>query len=721
MTQEIKEKVAVRYHDFDALRAVAMILGIALHGALSFVAFPWSVQDSEQHELFGTFFHVIHGFRMPVFFVMSGFFTAMLWRRRGLGSILKQRFMRVFLPCMVGIFTICPLQDWVGGFVYTQSPPAWPFEVEEEPDDSADVAEIERAESLPFAAKFGQRDVVDEFLADGTDVNTRDDWGATALHWAAATGRVEIIKTLFDEGADPNLRTSDGSRPLHWAAFLGRAQVVELLLENGADPNERNQKGEIPLDTVRGPWSKELEGVLNWIAGIMTIEIDLEEIEENRPRVVALLEEAFSAELELDLPSAAKRGELEEVLALLSDGADPGSLLEDRSSGLHWAAVQGHYEIVQALLGADADPNIRAEDGGTPLHWAAFLGEPEMVELLLAEGAEPNIRNRDGLTPLDTISAPWEELEEITKWIAGMMELEVDLEEIEEDRPLVIEALKAAGAEGGGGGSDFDALIAGLMFVNVFHHLWFLWFLCLLVVLFAIYAAFAHVIGLRHLPNVLVVSPLRYLWLLPLTLLPQLMMHGGSSSGFGPDTATGWMPFPHLLFYYAVFFFFGAFYSDCDDEERKLGSRWWLTLPLALLVVFPLGMEFTVDGSWSKESFSLEERHLLGALLQVLFCWLMIFGLMGFFRKFFGRESLLMRYISDSSYWLYLLHLPLIVLGQWFVRDWPISPFIKFALVCGVVTGSLLISYQLLVRYTPIGTFLNGRRKRPAQASVAAD
>jgi hypothetical protein len=68
-----------------------------------------------------------------------------------------------------------------------------------------------------------------------------------------------------------------------------------------------------------------------------------------------------------------------------------------------------------------------------------------------------------------------------------------------------------------------------------------------------------------------------------------------------------------------------------------------------------------------------------------------------------------------------LLHLPLIVLGQWFVRDWPISPFIKFTLMCGVVTGLLLLSYQLFVRYTPIGTFLNGRRKRPDQASVAAD
>lgn len=565
MEQKIQQAAAVRYHDLDALRAVAMILGIALHGALSFVAFPWVVQDSEQSALFGDFFTVIHGFRMPVFFVMSGFFTAMLWRRRGLASTLKQRFLRVFLPCMLGIWTIVPLQDWVGGFVSTESPPAWPFEITEKD------------------AKDGKDDGV--------------------------------------------------------------------------------------------PITAELE----------------------RP---------------VSLPLAAKRGDLGQVQDLLADGADPDDRMEDRSSALHWAAVQGYYEIVDALLDADADRNVRSADGGTPLHWTVFLGEHEMVELLLSEGADPNLANDSGQTPLDTISASWEELEEITKWLAGLMQIEVDIQQIKLDRPLVIQALQAAGAEGGKGSSGIEKLIVLLLFKNVFHHLWFLWYLCLFVMAFAFYAVIAKAVGLRHLPKALIVSPLRYLWLLPVTLLPQLVMHGGSVSGFGPDTSTGWLPFPHLLFYYAIFFFFGAFYFDCKDEKQSLGSRWWITLPLALVIVFPLGLEFSVAGSWSLESFSPGARHLLGASLQVLFCWFMIFGLIGLFRRIFRHESRAMRYVSDSSYWLYLLHLPLIILGQWFVRDWPLSPFIKFPLICGVVTAVLLLSYQLFVRYTPIGTFLNGRRVR---------
>ena len=93
-----KPTVNPRRHDLDALRAVAMLLGIILHAALAFVPFPWVVQDPRQQEGFGLFFFAIHGFRMPLFFMMSGFFSAMLWRRRGLKSLLQHRFQRVLLP-----------------------------------------------------------------------------------------------------------------------------------------------------------------------------------------------------------------------------------------------------------------------------------------------------------------------------------------------------------------------------------------------------------------------------------------------------------------------------------------------------------------------------------------------------------------------------------------------------------------------------------------------
>lgn len=73
---------ASRRHDLDALRAFAMLLGIGLHAMLSFLPGSRPVKDAHQNELYYLPFAAIHGFRMPLFFLISGFFTALLWRRR---------------------------------------------------------------------------------------------------------------------------------------------------------------------------------------------------------------------------------------------------------------------------------------------------------------------------------------------------------------------------------------------------------------------------------------------------------------------------------------------------------------------------------------------------------------------------------------------------------------------------------------------------------------
>ena len=85
-----------------------------------------------------------------------------------------------------------------------------------------------------------------------------------------------------------------------------------------------------------------------------------------------------------------------------------------------------------------------------------------------------------------------------------------------------------------------------------------------------------------------------------------------------------------------------------------------------------------------------------------------------------NAENKKVRYLSDASYWLYLTHLPLVLAAQALVRDWPLPALVKFLLISTVVTGILLFAYQTMVRYTWIGTMLNGKRTRPARAPVSA-
>jgi peptidoglycan/LPS O-acetylase OafA/YrhL len=114
---------------------------------------------------------------------------------------------------------------------------------------------------------------------------------------------------------------------------------------------------------------------------------------------------------------------------------------------------------------------------------------------------------------------------------------------------------------------------------------------------------------------------------------------------------------------------------------------------------------------WARELASDEgTRRLLANLGQVLYAWLMIFGLMGLAETVLGRERPWVRYVSDSSYWLYLVHLPLIIVGQVMLRDVDLPAIVKVTLLIVVPTAILLVTYQFLVRYTWIGRLLNGPR-----------
>jgi peptidoglycan/LPS O-acetylase OafA/YrhL len=228
--------------------------------------------------------------------------------------------------------------------------------------------------------------------------------------------------------------------------------------------------------------------------------------------------------------------------------------------------------------------------------------------------------------------------------------------------------------------------------------MWFLWFLCWLVPIFALFAWAADRFGWPRLSSGFVLSPLRFLWLVPLTMIPQYLM-GLDAPTFGPDTSAGLLPKPHLLLYYGLFFGFGALYFDAGDDEGRLGRWWWLILPLSLCLALPLGLNS-------------EQNRSVTGLAQVVYAWSMCVGLMGLFRRYLSQPSAPIRYMSDASYWLYLTHLPLLLAAQVIVRDWSLPATLKFVIICTVVTAVLLVAYQTMVRYTWIGRMLNGPRKR---------
>jgi len=101
-----------RLYALDGLRGTMMLLGLVFHGACSYVTTDitkiWPYHDVAQSAVADFAMSFLHAFRMPVFFVLAGFFAAMLYARRGAGGLLENRFQRIGIPFVVGLFILFP-------------------------------------------------------------------------------------------------------------------------------------------------------------------------------------------------------------------------------------------------------------------------------------------------------------------------------------------------------------------------------------------------------------------------------------------------------------------------------------------------------------------------------------------------------------------------------------------------------------------------------------
>jgi len=180
----------------------------------------------------------------------------------------------------------------------------------------------------------------------------------------------------------------------------------------------------------------------------------------------------------------------------------------------------------------------------------------------------------------------------------------------------------------------------------------------------------------------------------------------------GDHPSVTFVPDLSLMLYYGIFFAFGWLLHRQPEILAGFARYKWGYLACATLIIA------TVPPFLSLQSYFDYPDHGWGKLAPVLFTaiysWMMVFGLVGIFVQYLGRQNAWIRYISDSSYWLYLMHLPIVVYLQIALADAAIPGIIKYLLINTVALTLLLLSYRYLVRYTWIGAILNGRRVRPA-------
>lgn len=90
--------------------------------------------------------------------------------------------------------------------------------------------------------------------------------------------------------------------------------------------------------------------------------------------------------------------------------------------------------------------------------------------------------------------------------------------------------------------------------------------------------------------------------------------------------------------------------------------------------------------------------------------WSLVAVTLGVFRHLCAQPQPVIRYLADSSYWMYLVHLPVVVWLQVAVAEVPLHWSFKLGFVSAATIALALLAYDLFVRSTWLGQILNGRR-----------
>lgn len=239
--------------------------------------------------------------------------------------------------------------------------------------------------------------------------------------------------------------------------------------------------------------------------------------------------------------------------------------------------------------------------------------------------------------------------------------------------------------------------------------LWFLWVLlqCCAIVLLVRWAA-RRLAPRRAAPvadraAALIASP----YGVPLLAVPYLtaVLWQGESYGGLTEPRT-LAPEPAGLLAYLSAFVAGWLLHRRTGGLAEVATRRWAHAAVAVVgstVVVGLADRITFGG--------FDGRALTSAVAAALAAWAWVYGLLGLCVTHLRTERPAIRYLADASYWMYLLHLPIVLgLGALITHEpWP-AP-LKTLLVLGMATALLLLSYDAVVRSTWLGLWLNGHRR----------
>ena len=262
---------------------------------------------------------------------------------------------------------------------------------------------------------YCRKEVLQEIVESGVDVNATNRNGITALMKASRRGHIDAISVLLHAGVDPNIVDCNGNTLLHYAVYGDCSmEVLQAIVESGVDVNATNRDKITVLMVASTHRNRDAIFVLlhagvdpNIVDGngntLLHYAVDgdyskevLQSIVESGIDVNATNKNGITA-----LMMASRRGNIDAISVLLHAGADPNIVDGDGNTLLHYAVyVDCSKDVLQAIVHSCIDVNTTNRDGITALMTASRWGNIDAISVLLHAGVDPNIVDCNGNTLL---------------------------------------------------------------------------------------------------------------------------------------------------------------------------------------------------------------------------------------------------------------------------------------------------------------------------------
>lgn len=183
---------------------------------------------------------------------------------------------------------------------------------------------------------------------------------------------------------------------------------------------------------------------------------------------------------------------------------------------------------------------------------------------------------------------------------------------------------------------------------------------------------------------------------------------------FGVDTSSsGLLPRPAPFIIYGLYFTLGWFLHRSPSLIESIGKFRVVNLLISLILI---ALVIILSLLFSEPADPADGRMILAGLntIYAFASITAVFAFIGYMITLFNKPHSTIRYISDSAYWGYLIHLPIVAFLQILVATSAWYWAIKVAMILTVTLSIIAVTYHYAVRSTWLGVLLNGKKQSQA-------